>query len=345
MTIDDVAALSGVSRSSVSRYLNGNNVRSRDAIRSAIEKLGYEASPIARSLRSGRTSLIGVLVADVSNPFFGAAFRGIESVARSEGSAGPDPVQLLLCNTDEHEDRLAELLEGLAGRIDALIIAPPVESDPPAQLARLGIPVVLLDRVFAGPPVGDAVLVDNEGGVAAAVHHLAELGHVRIGFISGPLDSTPGRGRYEGYRQGLDGVGLPFSEELVAFGDFRKRSGEIATAQLLALDEPPTALIATNNLMALGALDELDHQSVQVGHELSFVGFDDFEAAELMRPPVATVSRPMAEQGEIAMRLLLARMNGNTAPFEQIVLPTRFVPRGSCAPRQGPQTTVRHSPD
>lgn len=332
ITIMDVATRAGVSRSSVSRYLNGHTVRGAQAIASAIAELGYEASPIARSLRSGRTRSIGVIVADVANPFFAAAFKGIETVARREPDGSPDSVQLFLCNTEESIDRLREVLDALSGRVDGLVIAPPTETPPPQVLVRQRVPAVLLDREFSGEPFADAVVIDNEGGMAAAVRHLAELGHERIGLISGPLDTTPGRGRYDGYRRGLAESGLTRWDELVVLGDFRKESGRAGAAQLLDVVPRPTALVAANNLMALGALSELAARGVRIPDELSFVGFDDLEDAALLRPAISTVGRPMDEQGAKAMELLLARLRGEEGPPQRIVLPTRFVARESSGP-------------
>jgi LacI family transcriptional regulator len=324
-----VAALAGVSRSSVSRFLNGHRVHRAELIASAIEELGYEPSPIARSLRSGRTQSVGVIVADVANPFFASAFKGIESEIRRWWADAPASIQLFLCNTEESVDRLRELLESLSGRVDGLIIAPPVESPPLQELVRLRVPVVLLDREFSGPAFTDSVLVDNEGGIISAVSHLAELGHQRIGFISGPVDTTPGRGRYQGYRRGVAASGLQASDDLVVFGDFKERGGQEGVVQLLKLSPPPTALIAANNLMALGALAELSTSDVRIPEELSFVGFDDLVAAALLRPAITTVSRPMEEQGAQAMRLLRLRLQGEEGPPQRLVMTTRLSIRGS----------------
>lgn len=330
-TINDVAAHAGVSRSSVSRYLNGHRVRRAETIQASIGTLGYEPNPIARSLRSGRTRSVGVIVADVANPFFAAAFKGIEAEARREENGPADPVQLFLCNTGESDARLLEVLDGLAGRVDGLIVAALRESQPPPGLLQR-VPVVLLDREFAGTPFSDAVVVDNAGGMAEAIAYLATFGHRRIGLISGPTDTTPGRGRLEGYRRGLSSCGLPWDERLTAYGDFGQRSGRTAAAKLLAVSSPPTAIVATNNLMALGALREIGERGLVLPDDLSFVGFDDFEAAGLMRPAISTISRPMQQQGAIAMRLLLARWRGEEGLPQRVVMPTQFIARGSCGP-------------
>lgn len=331
-TIKDVAERAGVSRSSVSRYLNGARVREAEAIAQAISDLGYEPSPIARSLRSGRTRSVGVIVADVENPFFAAAFKGIEAVARAHEDHDRDPVQLFLCNTAESPARLLELLDGLSGRVDGLVIAPPIEEEPPKVLVEQLVPVVLLDREFSGEPFADSVVIDNEGGMAEVVRHLVELGHRRIGLISGPLNTTPGRGRYVGYRAAITDAGLDWDDELVVFGDFRRDGGRDGLRQLLHLDPAPTAVIAANNMMALGALEELVARGITLPGDLSFAGFDDLDDAALIRPAPSTVSRPMAEQGSRAMELLLARLRGEEGPPRRILLPTHFVVRRSTGP-------------
>jgi LacI family transcriptional regulator len=270
-----------------------------------------------------------VIVADVANPFFAAAFKGIEAVARRTPAPGGESIHLFLCNTEESIDRLLEVLAELSGRVDGLVIAPPTDTPPPEDLVRRRVPVVLLDREFSGEPFADSVVVDNEGGMAATVQHLAALGHERIGKIRGPVNTTPGRGRYEGYRQGLSASGVPWREELVVVGDFKKASGRAGAAQLLALSPGPTALVAANNLMALGALQELMARRLRIPDDISFASFDDLEDAPLLRPSVSTVSRPMEDQGARAMELLLARLGGDERPPDRVVLPTQFVPRES----------------
>lgn len=334
-TINDVARHAAVSRTTVSRFLNGSTVRRADDIAAAIAALNFEPNPIARSLREGRTSSVGVIVADVANPFFAAAFKGIEDEARRHNATDRLPVQLFLCNTEEREDRLLELIDGLNGRVDGLIIAPPVETTPPDELRREREPVVLLDRVFSGEPFADSVLVDNHGGMRTAVEYLVGLGHRRIGLISGPENTTPGRQRLEGFVDGIRASGLPWDDDLIAFGDFREPGGALAATRLLQLPRPPTAIISANNLMSLGALAQLARTGIQLPDELSFVGFDDLAPAALLRPSVTTISRPTRDQGAQAMRMLTQRLRGDRRPPVELVLPVELHPRGSTAPPPG----------
>lgn len=305
-SIGEVANQAGVSPATVSRFLNGQRVRSGGAIAAAIADLGYAPSAVARSLRSGVTRSIGVVVPDITNPFFAAAVKGIE--AESRGQA----YNIFLANTDESYERQNRVLEGLVGLVDALILTPVIESNEvPRALAQHAVPVVLLDREFGGALEFDSALADSAGGARQAARHLALLGHERIGSIHGPQRSTPGRLRFEGFLRGLSEAGVTCPPELVYTGDFRETSGYLGLKTLLALEDPPTAVFAANNLMAMGALRACKEAGVRFPDDLSFVSFDDFDLVDLLDPPITTVTRPTVEQGALAMSLLAARLAGN----------------------------------
>lgn len=327
-TITDVARLAGVSTTTISRYLNGERVRAQEAISEAITELRFRPSQAARSLKLGVTRSIGVVVPDVANPFFAAVVKGAESIARDRGYS------VFLCNTEESGEREEEVLATLAERVDGLILAPTTEpADVPAVLRSPGLSVVFLDRELATTDAFDSVLVDNEGGARQAARHLLELGHERIGVISGPLDTTPGRGRYEGFVAELAESGMELGEDMLQVGDFRQESGYQGALRLLALKRPPTALFVANNLMSIGALRALNAMRVRPPEQISFVGFDDLDLAEILNPPLTVIDRPMEEQGALAMRLLLARIDEpNGMPPQHIVLDTRLLVRGSTAP-------------
>lgn len=314
-----------MSRSTVSRYLRGHRVRSAAAIRDAVSALDFEPNPLARSLKSGTTRAIGVVVPDVTNPFFAAVVKGVEAVARREG------YRIYLGNTDESVECENEVLGGLVGVVDGLILAPATEQDEtPLALRRAGVPVVFLDREIEGSGDFDSVLVDNAGGAAAAVRHLVTLGHERIGFISGPLDTTPGRGRHEGFQAALAAAGLEPDPSLLYQGDFRQESGYQGALRLLALEQPPTAIFAANNLMSIGALRAFHDMGVRPPGDVSFVGFDDLDLGELLAPALTVVDRPTDEQGALAARLLLNRLGGRAAAGpSRVVLQTRLLVRGS----------------
>ena len=197
------------------------------------------------------------------------------------------------------------------------------------------MPIVLLDRRLSGCDDLDSVLVDSEGGAAQAAEHLLRLGHRRIGLVDGPLDTTPGRARHEGFVTALSTAGVELDPLLIQMGDFKDESGYQATLRLLGLPMPVTAIFSANNLMSIGVLRALDHMGVRVPEELSFVGFDDLDLAEMLSPPLSVISRPAVEQGVLAMRLLRNRIEGNGPPKAQhIVLDTTLTVRGSSGPPQ-----------
>lgn len=326
-TIKDVAARAGVSVATVSRFLNGARVRQAAQIEQAVELLAFRPNQLARSLKSGSTRTIGVLVPDISNPFFADVVKGAESVMRA------GEYSLLLCNTDESVERervvAATLLQK---RVDGILMAPATEwSDAPLMLQARHIPVVFIDRRIEADGF-DIVLVDNIAGARQAAEYFVSLGHERIAVISGPLDTTPGRERYEGFVEGLRVRGRELEERYLQVADFREDGGYQAALRLLAVRPPPTALFVANNLMAIGALRAMHNLGVQIPREMSFISFDDLALAELTTPPLTVVSRPSTEQGVLAMRLLQFRMEKSPdAAARKIVLETRLVVRGSCA--------------
>jgi LacI family transcriptional regulator len=302
-TIKDVAARAGVSAATVSRYLNGNRVREARRIGEAVEALAFRPNQLARSLKSGSTRTIGVLVPDISNPFFADVVKGVESVMRA------GEYSLLLCNTDENVERERTIVNLLLQKqVDGILMAPATEwSDAPLMLRARRVPVVLIDRRIEAQDF-DVVLVDNVNGSAQAAEYIVSLGHERIAMISGPLDTTPGRERYEGFLQGLRATGHDLDERYLEVADFREDGGYQAALRLLAVRPAPTGLFVSNNLMAIGALRAIHNLGIHIPTEMSFLCFDDLALAELTSPPLTVISRPSTEQGVLAMRLLKFRM-------------------------------------
>lgn len=325
--IHEVAKRAGVSPATVSRYLRGHRVRSEEEIRDAIKDLGYWPTAAAQSLRSGVRYAIAVVVPDITNPYFAAVVKGVESVFQG------GPYSVLLANTDESSELEDTLLADLVRRVDGFILAPATEQDEtPFHVREAGLPVVFVDRELDGAPF-DSVLVDNVEGGRLAARHLVELGHERIGLISGPLNTTPGRERFEGFVSELarHGVDLPESSRVVT--DFSEKGGYDGMLRFLASAQRPTAVFSANNVMTVGALRALHAMRVRVPAEMSLIGFDDLSFATLLRPPLTIIDRPMEEQGVLAARLLLTRLvdHSNDEP-NRVVLPVELVVRGSTAP-------------
>lgn len=323
--ISDVARQAGVSTATVSRFLRGQRVHAEDAIRQAVEDLGYRPAAAARSLRSGVHYAIAVVVPDVTNPFFAGLVKGIESVCRS------GPYSVFLVNTDENSELEDNVVADIMQRVDGIILTPATEQDKtPAHIHQAGMPLVFVDRELPGERF-DSVLVDNAGGARIAAGYLAGLGHTRIAVISGPLNTTPGRERYEGFVAAVEDLGGEVPEHYREIADFRESGGYQAMLRLLALPTPPTAVFCANNLMTVGALKALHNMRVRVPQDLSVIGFDDLDLATLLWPPLTVIDRPVVEQGVLAARMLLARLSGQGSREPQrVMLSTRLIERASC---------------
>jgi LacI family transcriptional regulator len=327
VAITDVAARAGVSTATVSRYLSGQPVRAADRIRAAIADLDYSPSRTARALKSGVTYTVAIVVPDITNPFFASVVKGIESMSRQ------GPYNISLYNTDEDPDRERQVIGTVVNQVDGIILAPTNEQDQTPELVRrAGIPLVFIDRTLAKGDEFDSVLVDNAGGGAAAARHLLGLGHQRIAIIAGPLDTTPGRQRADGFVTEVERAGVPLPEDYRRISDFREAGGYRETLALLALPAPPTAIFSSNNEMTIGALKALNDMSVSIPGEMAIIGFDDLDLAELLSPPLTVIRRAAGEQGALAMRLLLKRLSGVRERPRSITLDTELVVRGSCGP-------------
>ena len=322
--ISDVAKRAGVSPASVSRHMSGGKVGGAERIDAAIKDLNYRPNQLARGLRSGRHSCVGVIVPDITNPLFAELVDGIESVFAS------DNIRVLLANSKEDPVREAALVADLASRADGLILIPPIETDPVLdQVALVGVPVVLVDRVLSTGPVVDFVVVDNRHGAQLAAEHLISLGHREIAVISGPLSSCPGRERHEAFLQTLTDLGQPVRPDHVRLSDFRVEGGYRSMASLLDGPIPPTAVFSANNLMTIGALRLLRDRKVAIPDEVSLVGFDDLDLSELLNPPLTVIDRATFDLGSSAAELLRARLATPDREQQHLTLPVRLVVRGS----------------
>ena len=326
VTIHDVAARAGVSVGTASRVLTGHpstSERSRDLVTKAAADLGYRANARAGSLRSAHTDTIGVLVSDIRNPFFADIAEAVEQKALLAGLA------TIMCNADEsagQQDRYIDLL--VNQRVDGIIMAPQGDGSGKLSLAReWGIPLVFVDRVIDGSGI-PSVTSDNSGGIRQAVNRLAELGHRRIGYIAGPLQTSTGRERLAAFKgvAGENGI----DPSLVFVGDFRYESGVAGAEKLLEMADPPTAIIAADSLMTLGAALICRQRGVRIPDELSLIGYDDVPAFSLLDPPLTVIAHDPTRMGELAFDMLMDVEAGR--PAESIVLPTALIERGSIGP-------------
>lgn len=317
--MNDVARLAGVSIKTVSRVVNAEprvHAETAERVLAAIERLGFRRNVGALNLRRGSsTGTIGLVLEDVANPFYSGITRAAEEVARRHGR------QVLTGSSDEDPDRERELsLEFCARRVDGLIVIP-AGTRHGYLLPEIasGTPVVFVDRP-AGDVVADTVLVDNVAGAAAAVTHLAAHGHTRIAFLGDAPSIFTATERLAGFREGCARAGIPFDERMVAMGPHTADTVAAALTRTGA-----TAVITGNNRITVQTLRVL----AGTANRPALVGFDDFELADLLDPPVSVVSLDPAELGKAAAELLFARLEGDREPPRRLVLPVRLTPRGS----------------
>lgn len=329
-TMKQVAALAGVSVSSVSHVLNSTRHVSdevRQRIEDAMRDLAYVPSAVARSLRHNTTHTVGIMLPNNSNPYFAELIHSIEDRCYKAG------YNVVLCNSDDDPVKQGVYLRVLMEkRVDGLIVMSSGDTpDLPGLLSGLKVPLVLVDRQWASLEC-DTVSSDHRMGGYLATQHLIELGHRRIACITGPQHLAPSRLRTAGWREALLAAGLD-TEEL-AIGDFTSQGGHDVTMRLLQSAKRPQAIFACNDLMAIGALCAAHALGLSVPEDLSVVGFDDIELAAFMSPPLTTVAQPKIRIGEVATELLFERLNQvRTTPCKIALQPSLCVRASSAPPR------------
>ena len=327
ITIDDVAREAGVSIATVSRVINNTaNVRPDKfkRVMSAMTQLGFVVNPHARSLAGGRTNALGLLVADVSHPFNGELVRGIEAELAKTN------FDLILYTTQRRKTKeaahVATLTHGLA---DGLILVVPRNAEQyVAELRHRQFPYVIVDNQIDHDP-GAAVHFAYRQSGYDATRYLLDLGHRRIGFIAGLREIKGSIERFEGYCEALHDAGLPLDPDLIVQGDFFQPSGFTATEILLALAHPPTAIFATNDLMAFGVMDAARVRGLRIPEDLSIIGFDDIPQASHVHPPLTTMHTPIIEAGALAVRMLIEQLDHPDKAPQQVTLTNDLVIRGT----------------
>jgi len=328
----EVADRAGVAMSSVSRVLSGHpdvSPKMRRVVMEAVRELGYRPDMLAQGLRRGKTFSVGFTVSDIANPVLAEIVTGAEKRLREAGYS------LLLTNSEGSPDLDVEHISLLERRrVDGLILSLAEENHPGTveALRRVSVPVVLVDRDI--PPGVNArrAAFDHALGMRAAANHLLELGHERFALITGGPE-RPARERRRAVEEVL--ASAPRVTCTVYPGKFSVEHGRRATNEILAQRPRPTAIIAGGNMLMEGALLALREAGVQVGREMSFVGCDDVVVAEVHQPPIAVVRRDIEAVGIASAELLLADLepsDGEPGSPREIVLPTEFLARASCAP-------------
>jgi LacI family transcriptional regulator len=336
MRIKDVAREAGVSTATVSHVINNSRFvtdQTREKVLSAIEKCNYYPNAHARSLASGRSHMLGVLVSDIANPFFPELVKSIESAAFERG------YDLILLNTNYDAERTSGYIKRLIQRKVAGVALMTSEMDASLidELARCHVSVVFLDSGSAGECMSN-LLVNYESGIDEAIRHLVGLGHRRIAYIGGPSRLRSANKRLEAFRASL-ARHLPDSASATVYeGDFRLEGGRRAAREMLEAGAMPTAVVVANDMMALGVMQECRVKGLRIPLDLSVIGFDDIAFAELTDPPLTTVCLPRIELGRRAVEALMMTIERADRQGVEMHIQTQLVVRGSTAraPGQAP---------
>lgn len=333
VTIVDVAAEAGVSFGTVSRVINNDiHVRpeTRERVSQAMQRLGFVANRQARSLAGGKTSGIGLLVPDLGTGYIGEIIRGIDAELTLQG------LDLILYTTHRTASKEATYVANLAqGMVDGLLLVLPRNpADYVGTLTQRNFPFVLIDHQGTGQDC-PAVGATNWQGAYDATEYLIKLGHRRIGFITGSMDLGCAQDRLAGYRAALRTHHLPDTRELIYEGTFFQPDGFTGASILLDLPNPPTAIFASNDVMAMGAMDAIRNRGLRIPDDVSVLGFDDIPQAAVVRPALTTVQQPLEKMGRVAAQMLLDSLEFPERTVQRIELPTKLVLRDSCGSPKG----------
>lgn len=326
-TIIDVAKVAGVSKATVARVVSGYDglVReeTRERVWKAVDELGYERNAVAGSLRTDQTFMVALCIPDITNPFWPEVARGVQDTIEPSGYT------TVTVNSDWDAERETKYLRMVQrNRFDGLIINPTsVDSE---TLHRLGVPVVVLGSGDNYPEF-DSVGSDTEEATQQALAHLLALGHRRIALIAGRSRRRREFARTTSYRRFHAQHALPLDESLVIECEFSDQDGYAAMCRLLDMPQPPTAVFAANDILAIGALKAAQAMQRHVPDDVSIIGMDDIYAAVMTSPALTTITKPKYDIGATAAQLLLARMNGGTAAPSHLKLPCQFMTRASTA--------------
>jgi DNA-binding LacI/PurR family transcriptional regulator len=333
-TIQEVARAAGVAPSTVSRYLNGQlhvspatEARMLDAVRD----LGYVPNAQARNLARRRSGVVGFVVPEIGNPYFGAIADYVVEAVERRG------LMVLLCSTRSQAGKESSYIDLLAsGAIDGMLYLGSFRSNERLAAAiRGGLPVVVVDEPITGLPDVHTVVMDDYAGGYQAASYLVALGHRRIAFVSGPAELGSVTERRRGYDDALRKGGLDPGGQLILAGHFTEQFGMSALPRLLAAPQPPTAAFVASDYIALGMLSAAEMHGISVPDDLSVVGFDDIRFSQYVRPRLTTIRSPLERLAQIGVELLFERLAGADSPARTEVLPVELIVRESAVPPPG----------
>jgi DNA-binding LacI/PurR family transcriptional regulator len=329
-TIQDVARAAGVAASTVSRYLNGHlrvSPATEARVLEAVTELGYVPNTPARNLALRRSGVIGFVVPEISNPYFGAIADYVVEAVERHGRL------VLLCSHRSQSVKQSSYIDLLAsGAIDGMLYLGSFRSNERLAVAIAdGLPVVVVDEPIAGLPPVHAVVMDDYAGGYQATSYLAALGHRKIAFVSGPAELGSVQERYRGYCDALHKAGIEIDGQVSLAGQFTEQFGMSALPHLLSAAEPPTAAFVASDYIALGVISAAEAHGIRVPQDLSVVGFDDIRFSQYVRPRLTTIRSPLDRLAQLGVELLFERLQDPRAPARTEVLPVELVIRDSAA--------------
>jgi DNA-binding LacI/PurR family transcriptional regulator len=330
MNIREVAKRAGVSIATVSRVVNGTarvGARTEQRVRTAIARTGYYPNTHARTLGTGKSHIYGMIISDLENPFFPELVKCFERIAVEHGQ------EVLIANTDYHPERMRVCVRRMLERkVDGVAIMTS-EMDPELiqMLSKRGIPIVFLDTGSVGRRISN-ICIDYSGGIDLAIDHLTSLHHRKIAFVSGPVNLPSARIRYEAFLTAVQRKKLKCSDDFIRAGNHRFEGGEAAMTEILKLRVRPTAVLASNDLTAIGIMAAVHSAGLRVPEDISVVGFDDIALSSFMQPPLTTIRLPRAEIAQWAFKSLYAVSHRGENQGITHMIGTELVIRRSTAP-------------
>jgi DNA-binding LacI/PurR family transcriptional regulator len=330
MDMRDIAKLAGVSSATVSRVINGSaTVRPSTAerVRRVITQLKFFPNSSATTLKRGNSSIYGLIIPDITNPFFPELIRSFERILVENNR------EMLMATTDFHPSRIQQSIRRmLVRKVDGVaLVASEIETESIESLIHNRVPLVTMDRRIVGPGLSD-VLINNTSGMNQAIHHLKKLGHEEIGFIGGTVGPTISDHRTQAFAKAMKKHNLEYKQEFIRAGNYRISGGEVAMTELLHLSRRPTAILTANDLTAIGALRAIHRHGMVVPRDFSIIGFDDIELSDILHPPLTTLRLSRQHFAEIFFNALEAMRGQSQVRGRQYTIKTSLIIRESTGP-------------
>lgn len=330
ITINDIAKMAGVSKATVSRVINnqteGVGEETRKRVQLLVDNLEYRPNLLARGIATSKSKTIGLIIPDITNPFFPQLIQAVESYSHENGYT------VIFGNTDFSRQKEQDYISTFVAKgVDGVILTSTIDNPGliHERLKKYNIPCVLLDRRINSMEYGAGVFVDNEYAQYIACEYLINHGNQNIAFISGPAELSTAQERVSGYMTALGQYGIPFDKGLMRYGNYTMQSGYDAVKDLYGNHVSFTAVLAANDIMAIGAMKALKERGFAIPAEIELIGFDNIQFAEMTDPPLTTIQQPTYEMGREATKLLLLLIDGKLAPSKHICLQPRLILRGT----------------